>query len=138
MFSTTLNFIMNWLILSPIKYCFSCFHKTSVSTVTYAKQHTRLLSNCPISPCSNSNPGHSTKFVTLPSSIFLYRFYMFEISYCNHQLMWLVLLLLCGHKWDSSSYENVFCAINHDEITWVTLVVYWFILLIFTISWFIQ
>ena len=38
------------------------------------------------------------KDMALPSSILLYRFYMFEISYCNRQLMWLVLLLLCGHK----------------------------------------
>ena len=52
--------------------------------------------------------------VTLPSSILLYELYTMvgsmclEISYCNHYLMWLVLLLLCGHKWDSSFYENVF------------------------------
>ena len=42
--------------------------------------------------------------LTLPSSISLYEFYTkvgsmcLKISYCNHYLMWLVLLLLCGHK----------------------------------------
>ena len=42
--------------------------------------------------------------LTLPSSILLYEFYTkvgsmcLKISYCNRYLMWLVLLLLCGHK----------------------------------------
>ena len=55
-----------------------------------------------ISPCSNSDPGHGTKFVTLTSFIFLYKCYVktgpmcLQISYS--QLMWLVLLPLCGHK----------------------------------------
>ena len=59
------------------------------------RQCSRLLSiynvhsivNSKFSPCSNSNPGHSTKFVILPSSILLYRFYTFAISYCTHKLM---------------------------------------------------
>ena len=42
--------------------------------------------------------------LTLPSSILLYEFYdkagsmCLKICYCNRYLMWLVLLLLCGHK----------------------------------------
>ena len=42
--------------------------------------------------------------LTLPSSILLYECYIkagsmcLEIWYYNHYLMWLVLLLLCGHK----------------------------------------
>ena len=53
--------------------------------------------------------------LTLPSSILLYEFYIkagsmyLKICYCSHYLMWLVLLLLCGHKWDGSFYENSFC-----------------------------
>ena len=59
--------------------------------------------------------------LTLPSSILLYEFYIkagsmcLKICYCNLYLMWLVLLLLCGHKWDGPFYENSFHAINHDE-----------------------
>ena len=47
-----------------------------------------------ISSCGNSHPGHGTKFVTLPSSILLYEFYIkagsmyLKICYCSHYLMW--------------------------------------------------
>ena len=53
---------------------------------------------------ATQNPGHGTKFVTLPSSILLYEFYVrsgsmcLNICNCNHYLLWLILLLLCGHK----------------------------------------
>ena len=117
------------------QYCFSCFHKVLVSIVTldcigiirfiycqmFIMQQLRSYCHFIMSSCSNSHPGHGTKFVTFPSSILLYEFYIkagsmcFKICYCNHYLMWLVLLLLCGHKWDSSFYENSFCTINHDE-----------------------
>ena len=59
--------------------------------------------------------------MTLPPSILLYEFYVkagsmcLKICYCDCYLMWLVLLLLCGHKQDGSFYENSFCTINHDE-----------------------
>ena len=90
------------------QYCFSLF---SQSTGFYC--HIRLYRHHMIcllsfivkcSSCGNSNPGHGTKFVTLPSSILLFEFYVkagsmcLKICYCNHYLMWLVLLLLCGHK----------------------------------------
>ena len=48
------------------------------------------------------------------SSILLYEFYIkagsmcLKMCYCNHYLMWLVLLLLCGHKWDGSFMRIVF------------------------------
>ena len=52
--------------------------------------------------------------LTLPSSILLYECYIkagsmcLETCYYDRYLMWLVLLLLCGHKGDGSFYENVF------------------------------
>ena len=46
----------------------------------------------------------SIVLLTLPSSVLLYEFYVKAGSIClktcyyNHYLMWLALLLLCGHK----------------------------------------
>ena len=100
------------------QYCFSCFHNVLVSIVTldwigiigfihYQMFIMGQLASCChfiISSCSNSHPGHGTKFMTLLSSILLYEFYIkagsmyLKICYCNHYLMWLVLLLFCGHK----------------------------------------
>ena len=102
--------------------------------VFFLQQFNNLLCivNFQISPCGNTHPGHSTKFVTLPSSILLYWFYRFGISYCNSQLMWLVLLSVVWSQVRQFFLWECLCTINHDEITWVNLVVYWFILLMFT------
>ena len=79
------------------QYCFSCFHKLQVSIVTldcidiiciiYCQMFITIqypivyyvatqnpIVNLYFSSCGNSIPGHSTKFVTLPSSILLYEF----------------------------------------------------------------
>ena len=72
------------------------------------------------------NPGHGTKFVTLPSPVFLYYcmsstnvgFYMFEYMY------WKSLLVVVSTSpvvWSQVRWfflmRIVFHAINHDEIT---------------------
>ena len=76
-----------------------------ISVHPAASQITVLNCLFPISPCGNSNPGHGTKFVTLPSSILLCVFPFKTGSMClvicdgnSYCLMWLVLLSLCGHK----------------------------------------
>ena len=65
----------------------------SVSFVNHQFHHaaTQILVsivNFPISPCGNSNPGHGTKFVTLPSSTLL----------CEYSIMaGSMYLLICFH-----------------------------------------
>ena len=72
--------------------------------------------------------------LTLPSSILLYECYVkagsmcLQISYCNCYLFNVV--STSPVVWSQVRWfflmRIVFCAINHDEITWVILVVYWF------------
>ena len=73
--------------LMSIRQCFYYYVLIVFSTFHHAATH---------------NPGHGTKFVTLPSSLLCYEFHIFmeigSICHCNHYWMWLVLLLLCGHK----------------------------------------
>ena len=72
------------------QYCFSCLHKVLASIATldwigiiqfihcqmFIMWQLRSYCHFIISSCSNSDPGYGTKFVTLPSSILLYEFYM--------------------------------------------------------------
>ena len=83
-----------YLTVPFCQYCFSCFHEILVSIVNldyfgitqfllsymsgiqdycpfimFIMQQLKSYYQFPISPCSNSDPGHGTKFVTLPFSI---------------------------------------------------------------------
>ena len=78
---------------------------------------TQILLSIIFSSCGNSNPIVNYIFIIqqlkswswhqiCDTSFFfiIYEFYIkagsmcLKICYCNHYLMWLVLLLLCGHK----------------------------------------
>ena len=68
------------------------------------KNWVQNISKTPLTQAQEKLLLHGPNFVTLPSSILLYECYVktgsmcLEICYCNYYLMWLVLLLLCGHK----------------------------------------
>ena len=67
----------------------------------FSFQKGKQLSNHKVYSVSNT---YHLSILTLPSSTLLYEFFVkagsmcLKICYCNHYLMWLVLLLLCGHK----------------------------------------
>ena len=105
---------------------FILFHSYCQLSIFTIQQLKILVSNVNFNlhHVASQNPGHSIKFVTLPSFILLYRCSMHVISYCNCILMWLVLLSIVWSQVRWFFLWECFCTINHDEITWVNIVVY--------------
>ena len=66
---------------------------------------------------ATQNPGHGTKFVTLPSSILLYWFYWFAIKL---PLLSIDVVSTSPIVWSQMKWFFLmridFCTINHDEI----------------------
>ena len=88
--SSFLLIFTTWQLRS---YCSSCSSSNTIVIVNFhfspcSNSNPGIYYQLQISPCGNSDPGHGTKFVTLPSSILLYKYYFkadsmcLQLSYC--------------------------------------------------------
>ena len=117
------SFVYNVSLCSQSIY-YNKFDSSLLSTVHRAIIQILLtIVNFKFHHAATYNPGHGTKFVTLPSPVFYVSstkvgFYIFEYVY------WKSLLVVVSTSpvvWSQVRWfflmRIVFCAINHDEIT---------------------